>query len=84
MNLVVHVRLVQDVFGAGVGDELDELDELELDDPDPPEDDDAALLDFSAGLAAGVESDLLSDFAALFSADSELDLLPDSARESLR
>ena len=76
----------QDDFGAGVGDELEE--EEEEDDDDPPDDDpldevDAAAPDFSAGFAAGDESDLLSDLVALFSADSD-DLPLDSARESLR
>ena len=70
---------VQDDLGAGVGDELE---------PDPPDDelddDGAAGADFSAGLAAGVESDFDSDLPAPFSADSELDLPFDSERESLR
>ena len=78
----------QDDFGAGVGDELEEEDDDDPDDDDPLEDDplddvDAAEPDFSAGFAAGAESDLASDLAALFSADSD-DLPLDSARESLR
>ena len=77
----------QDDFGAGVGDELEDEDDPLDDDPleEEPEEDglDAAAADFSAGLAAGAESVLLSDLAALLSADRD-DLPLDSARESLR
>jgi hypothetical protein len=69
----------QDDFAAGVGVEEP------LDEPaDEPPDDAAELLDFSAGLAAGVESDFDSALAAVFSAEREFDFPLDSARESLR
>lgn len=58
---------------------MEEPDDEEPDDDDP-DDDDVEGLAFSAGFAAGVDSDL----AGLFSAESEFDFLPDSARESLR